>query len=100
MSVANLPSSIWAKRLLAAAAVLVLIAGVVGYDMWRLYQQELLWGYRPLWFLLAAWGGIVLFRQSRKAGRVDQWDPRPLLWSSLSGVLLGIGFPDIVLFSK
>ncbi len=96
MSVANLPSSVWAKRLLAAAAVLVLLAGVVGYDMWRLYQQELLWGYRPLWFLLAAWGGIVLFRQSRKAGRVDQWDSRPLLWSSLSGILLGIGFPDIV----
>lgn len=96
MPVANLASSVWAKRLLAATTLLTLLAGVVGYDMWQRYQQELLWGYRPLWFLLGAWGGIVLFRQWRKLGRTEQWDARPLLWSTLSGVLLGVGFPDIV----
>lgn len=96
MAFAQLSSSVWKKRLLLLGGILLLVSFAIGYNMWRLYQQELLWGYRPLWYLLSAWSGLVLLRQGLKARRTTAWDARPLLWSTLSGVLLGVGFPDIL----
>lgn len=98
MAVATLASSDWKNRILSIAAVLILIAAAVGYDMLRLYQQELLWGYRPLWFLLSAWCGLVLLRQWQRMRKDEDWDIQALAWSTLSGVLLGVGFPDILPF--
>lgn len=98
MPLAQLPSAIWKKRVLAAAVLLLLAAAGIGFDMWRLYQQELLWAYRPLLFLLCFWFGLVLFRQWRRLRKQESWDVEPLLWSTLSGLILGLGFPDIIPF--
>ena len=96
MPLAQLPSAIWKKRILVVSALLLVVATGIAYDMWQLYQQELLWGYRPLWFLLSFWFGLVLLRQWWRLRKSDNWDVEPLLWSTASGVLLGVGFPDIV----
>lgn len=86
----------WYRRMLVIAIILLVITAGIGYNMFQLYQQELLWAYRPLWLLLAGWFGIVIFRQSRKLKRLGSLNTRPLLLSTLSGLLLGIGFPDIL----
>ncbi len=50
-----------------------------------------LWGYRPLLAFLSGWGALVL---AVKWFRPARW--RWLGWSTLSGVLLGVGFPDLL----
>ena len=74
--------------------LLALIAAWFGYDMARLGQAKQLWGYRPLFCFLAAWGAIVLLRTYRYAKWPQRW--RWLGLSTLSGILLGVGFPDII----
>ncbi len=69
------------------------------YDMWSLNQQQLLWGYRPLGLFLSVWAVIVLglirWREWR-SGVPHNWTYTGL--STLSGLLLAIGFPDPVVF--
>lgn len=64
--------------------VLIAIAAWMSYDLYRLGQTQQLWGYRPLVLFLAAWTTIALlwFKPNRL-----------LTWSTLSGILLGLGFP-------
>lgn len=64
--------------------VLIAIAGWMSYDLYKLGQTQQLWGYRPLVLFLAAWTAIALlwFKPNRL-----------LTWSTLSGILLGLGFP-------
>ena len=64
----------------------------LGYDMVERGKQQLLWGYRPLFCFLSGWGAVVLSVKwfSKRAS----W--RGINLSTLSGVLLGIGFPDII----
>ncbi|HMQ47344.1 MAG TPA: apolipoprotein N-acyltransferase [Saprospiraceae bacterium] len=64
-------------------------------DMIQRNKAELLWGYRPLAFFLLVWVVLLLLPPffSKKESHV-----RHLLLSSLSGVMLGVGFPDIVPF--
>ena len=65
-----------------------------GWEMIDRGNHNLLWGYRPFFFFLALWGVITFIRLHRFAK-----DPGGLRWlglSTLSGVLLGIGFPDII----
>ncbi len=69
-----------------------LISAYLGYDMVQRGQQELLWGYRPLFCFLAGWGAIVL--AAKWFSKNPSW--RGLALSSASGLLLGIGFPDIL----
>ncbi|MEN0005192.1 MAG: apolipoprotein N-acyltransferase [Bacteroidota bacterium] len=78
---------------LGIAGALLLVAAIVAYDMYRLSAQELLWGYRTLWLLLSAWGGLVLLGSGWLA-KENTW--RWLGLSAGSSVLLGIGFPDII----
>lgn len=61
-------------------------------------QQELLWGYRPLFFLLGSWGALVLWwiLARRVRGLPVSW--RRLGLASLTGVLLSIGFPGFLPF--
>lgn len=84
------------KALFPLSLILFLLAGWLGYDMFRLQQQELLWGNRPLVFLLAAWSCLViwwvLFR--KRQGKAISW--RRLGLASLSGLLLSIGFPALL----
>ncbi len=84
------------KWLWAGGALLLLIAAWSGVDMWRLFQQDLLWGYRPLVFFLASWLGIILLAQAWKNRSTDTGSLQRLAFSSLSGLLLGVGFPDIL----
>ncbi len=74
--------------------ILALVAGWFGFDMLRRSQAEQLWGYRPLFCFLAGWGAIVLLRAYRYAKWPQRW--RWLALSTLSGLLLGVGFPGIL----
>ncbi len=74
--------------------ILALISIWMAVDMVGRNNEELLWGYRPLAFFLAFWGLLVLLFEQRFSA-----SPNRLRWlglSTLSGVLLGVGFPDIL----
>lgn len=67
---------------------------ILGYQLYQLAGQELLWGWLTLPFILLSWGLIVVLR----------WRKYRLRWlglSSLSGILLAVGFvetiPNIIL---
>ena len=75
-------------------ALCILICCWMGYEMVDRGSKELLWGYRPLLFFVSAWGAVTLIRLHRFVR-----DPKGLQWlglSTLSGLFLGIGFPDII----
>ena len=74
--------------------LLLLISLWLGWDMLRLDQARELWGYRPLFFFLCAWGALVLLRAYRYATWPQRW--RWLALSTLSALLLGVGFPGIL----
>lgn len=80
-------------RLSIAFLFLVLAIGT-GYSMFLRSQEELLWGYRSLWLLLFGWFFLVLLVSPRfsKLSERAQW----FGWTSLSGVLLGLGSPEII----
>ncbi|MBK7869206.1 MAG: apolipoprotein N-acyltransferase [Saprospiraceae bacterium] len=63
---------------------LLAIIGWMSYELYVRTQEQSLWGYRTLLLFLAFWGILVTFWY-----KLD----RLLVWSSLSGVLLGLGFP-------
>lgn len=72
------------------AATLLATAGI-GYNMYNLCEQEILWGHRPLFFFLLAWASIVLACWKKYTRH-----PKGLRWlglSTLSGVLLSVSFP-------
>lgn len=86
------------RILLTITFLLTAVTIWLGYNMTQLSQQQLLWGHRPLLFLLGGWTvlvlGWVLIRQARK---------RPISWrrlglATLSGILLSIGFPGFLPF--
>ncbi len=66
--------------------------------MWRLNEIQELWGYRPLTLFLAAWGAILLGRiwWRRVGGKRVRWSS--LQRATATGVLLGVGFPDLLPF--
>lgn len=59
------------------------------------YLEESLWGYRPLPLFLAAWSLLVLATESFALKHSKKW--RWLGLSTLSGVLLWLGFPTLSL---
>ncbi len=74
--------------LLTATSIATL---AVGYKMYALWQQDTLWGHRPLYFFVLAWASIVLLFWKRYTRH-----PKGLRWlglSTLSGVLLALSFP-------
>ena len=79
----------------AALAISLLVAGGTGWRMFSLWQQESLWGYLPFFFFTAVWLAVV-FLFWKKYTR----HPQGLRWlglSTLSGVLLSVGFPPLPL---
>ncbi len=92
----SLPPWLTVQRLLLTGGALMAIAVFVLFDMYRLAQAELLWGYRPLWLLLAGWTGKMLFWEGWKVWRGRPFEGRALALSTATGVLLGVGFPDIL----
>ncbi len=71
--------------------VFALLCAYAGIDMVERGGMGQLWGYRPLLAFLSGWGALVL---GIKWFRNDRW--RWLGLSTLSGVLLGVGFPDLL----
>lgn len=73
---------------------LLLLVGWLGFDMIRLGLDQQLWGYRPLPFFLGLWAFIIVVLEKWyfKTKEQQKWT----LWSSLSGVLLSIGFPGFL----
>jgi apolipoprotein N-acyltransferase len=70
------------------------ISIITGWMMWSKWQAEELWGYLPLWFFLGVWGTIVLLVSIRSKTANKH---RILGLSTLSGLLLSLGFPPIPL---
>jgi len=77
---------------LSLIIVLALLCAYLGYDMLDRSSRQLLWGYRPLFCFLAGWGSLVLL--AKFFSKNASW--RGLGLSSLSGLLLGVGFPDVL----
>lgn len=69
-----------------------MIAAFLAYDIFRRTDAQLLWGYRPLFLYLSAWGAWVLGKRSWRPRPPEDW--RRLGLSVLSGVLFALGFPD------
>jgi len=77
--------------LLAATTIATL---AIGYNMYDRWQQELLWGHRPLFFFVLAWVSIVLAFWKKYTRH-----PKGLRWlglSTLSAVLLSLSFPPFL----
>jgi apolipoprotein N-acyltransferase len=66
-----------------------------GYWMFDQYQNEQLWGHVPLVFLASFWAFIVLLFEKKYTNAGKSW--RWLGLSTLSGVVLSLGFPPIPL---
>ena len=75
------------KYKLPILVTLAIITIVCSYQMWKLP----LWGHRPLIFFIAFWGFIML-ALSERYSKLPQ-NGRYLTLSTLSGILLGFGFP-------
>lgn len=81
------------RNILLAATALATIA--VGINMYSLWQQETLWGHRPLFFFVLAWATVVLASWKRYNRH-----PKGMRWlglSTLSAVLLTLSFPPFPL---
>jgi apolipoprotein N-acyltransferase len=81
-------------RYLLLALSLATTFGLGGRMYW-LWQEEQLWGHLPLFFFVAAWVSIVQLFWKKYTRH-----PKGLRWlglSTLSGVLLSVGFPPIPL---
>lgn len=78
-------------RRLTGFALLV-IAALIGAGMYWRAQQEELWGYAPLFLYLTLYGGVLVLLTYRSGG---SWRSNNGL-STLSGMLLGFGFPGLI----
>ena len=71
----------------------------LSYDVWQLAARQQLWGYRPLVLFVSAWVFLVLggtLLRAKIYRREPDW--RRLGLATMSGVLLGLGFPGILPF--
>lgn len=84
------------KIILISSLLLLALSIWLGFDMVRLSQQELLWGHRPLFFLLAAWGTVVLWWMLGRAARKRPVSWRRLGMAALSALLLSLGYPGFL----
>ena len=78
-----------------ALATTLLVSVLTGWRMWYLYRHDTLWGHLPLYFFLAVWLSVVLFFWKKYTRH-----PKGLRWlglSTLSGILLSLGFPPLPL---
>ena len=91
-----MPTSQLSKRLIISGSLLLVLSIGLTYNMWSLHDNGLLWGYRPLIWLLSTWFGFVFLVQSRRLKKGQAYPSRSFALSTLSGVLLAVGFPDII----
>jgi apolipoprotein N-acyltransferase len=74
------------------------ITTAVGYAMYSRVGEGELWGHLPLVLYLALYGTALCFLSLRWNVGDKPWSKSPLALSSLSGVLLGLGFPGFLPF--
>ncbi|MTB52327.1 apolipoprotein N-acyltransferase [Lewinella sp. W8] len=74
------------------------IASGVGYSMYSRVGQGELWSHLPLFLYLTLYGSALSFLSLRWEETITSWKQYPLALSSLSGVLLGLGFPGFLPF--
>ena len=72
----------------------LLLFSLVAWSMHLRTQEELLWGYRPLFLFLSFWGTLMAFGFSFFSKLPNKTHLLGL--SSLSGLILAVGFPDII----
>lgn len=80
---------------LTLTGIALLATAAIGYRMYALWQEEQLWGHLPLYFFIVAWAALVLLLWKKYTRH-----PSGLRWlglSTLSGVLLAVGFPPLPL---
>jgi len=80
------PSSSFSSRIPKLAFIFLLLAACA-FASWRMWHLPL-WGWWPLLMLLSLWGAIVMIFFPK--------DPTERKWlgsATLSGILLGLGFP-------
>jgi len=80
------------KKIKYLAIPFLLLAAFLAYRMFALDQEKLLWGFLPLYFFSALWIGLVLLFFPK--------EPKKIRWlglSTLSGLLLALGFPPLPL---
>ena len=75
------------KYKFSGIALCLFIIAISGFRMYQLMESQRLWGYWTLPFIAAIWALIVLIFEKR-------YNKRWLLLSTLSGVLLTLGFPN------
>ena len=83
------------KTRVALLVVSVLTAIGVGWRMFYLWQNDTLWGWLPFFFFLSVWSSAVFIFWKKYTRH-----PKGLRWlglSTLSGVLLSLGFPPLPL---
>lgn len=86
------PMSHAARRYIAFA--LLLISALIGGSMYLRFTEEKLWGFAPLFLFLTLYGGVTLLATFRRKG---VYRPNNL-YSTLTGLLLGFGFPGLLPF--
>ncbi|HFA50234.1 MAG TPA: apolipoprotein N-acyltransferase [Bacteroidetes bacterium] len=75
--------------------ILLATSALTGWRMYSLYQQQELWGHLPLFFFTSVWLAVVLVFWKKYTAH-----PKGLRWlglSTLSGVLLSLGWPPLPL---
>ncbi len=79
------------KLRLSLLSATTISTAIIGWRMYSLWQEEVLWGYLPLALFLSAWASIVLafWKKYTRHPKGLRW----LVLSTLSGVLLAAGFP-------
>lgn len=84
--------------LLPLAAVALALTCWLAIDMTRRAAAELLWGYRPFFFYLFAWAGVVALLAWNRQRRSQTVPWRRFGLSALSGFILAMAFPGFLPF--
>ncbi len=82
------------KIRITLVAICLFLALWMGAAMYQRASQELLWGYRPLLLLSSVWAFIILLLSPRFSRLPNTYSL--LGASSLSSLLLALGFPDLI----
>lgn len=98
---------LWPFLTRCGGLLLLLAAAMIGLHLYELDQERQLWGHWPLWLYLTAYGGLVTcfypfkfpqppppeVKNARPEALLHVGPGRALLWSSATGILLGLGYP-------
>ena len=73
--------------------IITVLLCVVGFDMYRLFEEKGFWGYRSMFFLILLTALITIIRSRFFYG--NEWRVRWTTLSTFSAILLYLGFPTM-----